>query len=363
MKISKITGLFVFIFLCFNLTAIAQLNTPRGSQQASVTQKIGLTSVTINYSRPSVKGREIWGKLVPYGMNNLGFGTATSAPWRAGADENTTISFSTDVTFEGKPLKSGTYGFHVIVEENNRATIILSFDSDSWGSFFYDQSRDALRAEVATRVVPHTELLTYEFGAVSPNAAEASLLWENKEIPFNIVVDVPKIVLAGMRDSFKGRAGFNRQNWENAANYSLNNGGDLNEALLWINNAIEGQFFSQKNANNLGIKAQILSKMGKTREAGMLLEVASKSANKNQLNAMGYQMLNAKDYQGAIKFFELNIERNPTDANGYDSLGEAYKLMGDKVNAIKHFKKALTLNPIPGVKASSEKHLKELEGM
>ena len=94
-----------FIFaaiLLFSTSLFAQLNTPRGSQRATVKQTIGITSIAINYSRPSVKGREIWGKLVPYGMNNLGFGTAKKSPWRAGADENTIIKFSDDVTVEGQ---------------------------------------------------------------------------------------------------------------------------------------------------------------------------------------------------------------------------------------------------------------------
>jgi hypothetical protein len=264
---------------------------------------------------------------------------------------------------KGKPLSAGTYGFHVIVEPDNKATIILSRDATSWGSFFYDESRDALRAEVTTKTVPHRELLTYEFNTVTPNSTIVSLVWEKKEIPFNITVDVTNTVLAEMREGFKGEAGFNRQNWENAASYSLNNGGDLNEALVWISNAIEGQFFSQKNANNLVVKAQILTKLGKTKEAGMILDEASAMANTAQLNTMGYQMLNAKDYASAIKFFKLNIAKNPKDANGYDSLGEAYKIMGDKENAIKNFKKSLSLNPLPAVKANSEKHLKELEGM
>ena len=110
-----------------------QINAPRGSQHATVTQRVGTSDITINYSRPSVKGREIWGKLVPYGMTNLGFGTATASPWRAGADENTTITFSHDAKVEGKDIKAGTYGLHIEVKEGDKATIILSHDINSWG--------------------------------------------------------------------------------------------------------------------------------------------------------------------------------------------------------------------------------------
>ncbi len=126
-----ITTIFAAILL-FSTSLFAQLNTPRGSQRATVKQTVGITSIAINYSRPSVKGREIWGKLVPYEMNNLGFGTAKESPWRAGADENTIIKFSDDVTIEGQPLKAGKYGLHMVIKENGDADVIFSNNSTSW---------------------------------------------------------------------------------------------------------------------------------------------------------------------------------------------------------------------------------------
>ena len=122
-----------------------------GNKKATVTERIGITDVTIHYDRPAVKGREgkIWGKLVHYGYKDLGFGTSKAAPWRAGANENTTFTFSTEVMIEGKPLKAGTYGFFVAMGETD-ATIIFSNNSTSWGSFFYNENEDALRATVKT---------------------------------------------------------------------------------------------------------------------------------------------------------------------------------------------------------------------
>ncbi len=363
MKLNSITNFIVLVFCALSLNTFAQLNTPRASQKASVSQRVGITDITINYSRPSVKGREIWGKLVPYGMNNLGFGTATAAPWRAGANENTTITFTDNVMVEGKPIQRGTYGFFVEVKPDNKATIILSKDANAWGSFFYDESNDVLRADVTTKDVPHKELLTYEFNKVTPISATASLIWGKKEIPFTIEVPVSDIVLNNIREELKGQAGFVRQNWEQAANYALNNGGDLNEALSWIDAAIAGQFFSQKTFNNLAIKGRILNKQGKSLEYAMLMDEASEMANKRQLNTLGYQMLNAKDYERALKYFKTNIKNNPKDPNGYDSLGEAYKIMGDNKKAIKYLKKALSLNPLANVKANSEKLLAELNAL
>uniref|UniRef100_UPI0030C7CB11 DUF2911 domain-containing protein n=1 Tax=Yeosuana marina TaxID=1565536 RepID=UPI0030C7CB11 len=222
MKLNSITNFITLAFCVLSLNTFAQLNTPRGSQRASVSQRVGITDITINYSRPSVNGREIWGKLVPYGLNNLGFGTAKAAPWRAGADENTTITFTDNVMVEGKPIQGGTYGFFVEVKPDNKATIILSKDANAWGSFFYDKNNDVLRADVITNDVPHKELLTYEFNTVTPTSATVSLIWDKKEIPFTIAVPVSNIVLNNIREELKGQAGFVRQNWEQAANYALN---------------------------------------------------------------------------------------------------------------------------------------------
>ncbi len=360
MKLRTVTTICAFLLFAISTNTFAQLNTPRGSQMAKVSQRVGLTDVTIIYSRPSVKGREVWGKLVPYGMNNLGFGTAKESPWRAGANENTIIKFSDDVKIEGQPLKAGKYGFHIVVKPDNKATLIFSKSTKAWGSYFYNPDEDALKVDIATAEVPHTELLTYSFIAVDANSTTAALSWEKKQFPFKIELNATDIVMANFAEQLKGQAGFGRQNWETAANYALNNGGDLNTALSWIDAAISGQFFSQKTFNNLAVKAQILNKMGKTNEYATLMDEASTMANKNQLNALGYQMIGAKDYDRALKYFKTNVANNPKDANSYDSLAECYKAMGDKAKAIKNFKKSLSLNPTANVKANSEKNLKEL---
>lgn len=360
---NHLSKLILCLILCLNSSAFAQLNVPRGSQQATVSQRVGITDISISYSRPSVNGREIWGKLVPYGMNNLGFGTAKESPWRAGADENTTIAFTHDVTIEGKNLKAGTYGLHMVIHEDGKATIIFSNNSTAWGSFFYEPSEDALRVDVQTSETPFTEQLTFNFINVGPTTATAVLNWEKKQIPFKIGVDVANVVLADMRQKLQSQSGFQRQNWEQAANFALINGGDLNEALGWIDNAIAGQFYSQKTANNLSIKARIMNKMGKTQEYTALMDEASTMASANQLNNLGYQMLATKDYERALTYFKKAAELDPTNPNVYDSLGECYKTMGDKKNAIKYLKKSLSMNPPPAVKANSEKLLAELDKM
>ena len=135
----------------FTLSAYSQLTTmPDGGNKKSwVGERIGITDVTVRYDRPGVKGREgkIWGQLVQTGFNDLGFGTSKAAPWRAGANENTTIEFSTDVKIEGQPLAAGKYGFFIAYDPNE-STLIFSKNNTSWGSFFYTDKEDALRVKV-----------------------------------------------------------------------------------------------------------------------------------------------------------------------------------------------------------------------
>ena len=138
--------------LTLNLTAFSQsqvITTPRVSPKASISQTVGITEITIEYSRPSANGREIWGSVVPYGMNNLGWGTAESAPWRAGANENTIIHFSTPVSFYGTEIPAGSYGLFMVVEEDGNVEVLLSSNYTSWGSYFYDEREIVARGKTS----------------------------------------------------------------------------------------------------------------------------------------------------------------------------------------------------------------------
>ncbi|WP_139002529.1 DUF2911 domain-containing protein [Hyunsoonleella aestuarii] len=361
MKINYLPKLFMCFLLLATSNAFPQLNTPRGSQQATISQRIGITDVMIKYSRPSVNDREVWGQLVPYGMNNLGFGTATESPWRAGADENTIIKFTDDVTIEGKALKAGKYGFHIIVNENDTATLIFSKNYKAWGSYFYEPSNDALRVDIATQEIPHTELLTYSFDYVDANSAIASLKWEKKQFPFKIEVDVPKIVLANIRQDFTGQNGFQRQNWEQAANYALNNGGDLEEALGWINGAISGQFFSQKTFNNLQIRSQILSKLGKEDEASKAMDEALGLATIFQVHQYGRTLIGQGKKDKALEVFEMNAKKNKDIWPVHYGLARGYSAQGNYKKALLHLKLALNNAPNDASKDRVQANIEKLE--
>lgn len=339
------SAFFLVVLMFFCIKGISQLDLPRGSQKAKVSQRIGISDISISYSRPAVKDREVWGKLVPYGMNNLGFGTAKESPWRAGANENTVIKFTDDVKIEGQPLSAGKYGLHMIIYEDNKATVIFSKNYGAWGSYFYEPAEDALRVDVITKEIPHTEELTYQFIEVEANSAIASLNWGKKEIPFKIEVDVTNIVLADIRHKLQNSPGFNRQTWEQAANFSLNNGGDLDEALGWINATIAGQFFSQKTFNNLSTKAKILTKQGKTAEADAVMDEALELATIFEVHGYGRQLIAQGQKEKALEVFKMNSKNNkgqwPVDyglARGYSAMGE-YKI------ALKHLKIAAQRAP------------------
>lgn len=326
------------ILLLFTTGALAQLDLPQESQLAKVSQRIGISDISIEYSRPSVNGREIWGNLVPYGMNNLGFGTAKESPWRAGANENTVIKFDDDVKIEGKDLAAGKYGLHMIINENNTATVIFSNNNNAWGSYFYDPADDALRVDVPTKAIAHTEQLTYNFNEVDATSAMACLNWEKKQVPFKIEVNVADVVLADIRKKLQNSPGFNRQTWEQAANYSLNNGGDLNEALGWIDAAIAGQFFSQKNFNNLSTKSQILSKLGNTGEAAKIMDEAMGFATVLEIHGYGRQLIGQGQKEKAMEVFKLNAKKNKGQWPVDFGLARGYSALGNYKSALKHLK-------------------------
>lgn len=350
----------LLLTLC-SATIYSQVKTPRvPSPAAKVSQTIGISTVNVQYSRPSVKNRAVWGALVPYGWNaQPGFGLGNSAPWRAGANENTVIEFSHPVKVEGKAVPAGAYGLFFVINKDNTGEVILSKDSRAWGSFFYDEKNDQMRAPITIRDNSFTELLTYDFVNITKNTADLVLNWEKKQFPVKIEYDVDNIVMANAAAELQGPVGFNWIGFSSAANYALQNNVNLDQGMKWIDAAIA----ANGNFNNLTIKANILKAQGKTEEAEKLLTDALPNATEAEINAYGYNLLLAGKMDKAIEVFILNTKRFPRSPNTWDSLGEAYYTKGDKKNATANFKKSLSMNPPAGVKANSEKFLKEMGEM
>ena len=167
---------------------------PNGENpQAAVTQAIGPVRVTIDYSSPRVvRGKndrrgKIWGELVPYGMSDLGFNGCTSCPWRAGANENTVLSFSTPVTLGGQVVPAGDYGLHMLPTKGDW-TVILSKESTAWGSFFYDQAKDAVRFTTRPQPAEFQEYLAYTFEQPTAAGVTLTLRWDKVSVPIPIAL-------------------------------------------------------------------------------------------------------------------------------------------------------------------------------
>ncbi len=325
-----ITAGSIFMLILSNVSQAQNLNVPQASQKASVMQQIGLTDITISYHSPLVKGRTVWGTLVPY-----------NEVWRAGANENTTITFSTDVMVEGKMLGAGTYGLHMIPTTGDW-TIIFSKNSTSWGSFFYDKNEDALRITAKPITMNESqEWLSYQFTDIQTASTVATLRWEKIKVPFKIECDVKEIVYKSMKDELRGINGFTWQAPLQAARYCFNNNIHLDEAMTWVDKSIA----TQENFGNLMLKSKLLAQKGQAAEADALSKKALTLADEVQLNQYGYDLINRKDVKGAITIFQTNVKRYPNSWNVYDSLGEAYDLDGNKKEAIANYKTALAKAP------------------
>ena len=306
-----------------------ELNIPRLSQRGTVSQRIGLTDVTIVYHRPEVGGREIWGKTVPYGK-----------VWRAGANENTTITFSDEVSVEGKPLAAGTYGLHT-TPDKDQWTIIFSKNSTSWGSFSYDEKEDALRVTAKPQAADFREALTYTFEEVKPDSSLATLSWEKLAVPFHISVDVKAVVLKSIKNELRSVGGFTWAGFDEAAQWCLDNNYNLEEALKWEDTSIQ----NEARFENYETKSRILDAMGRKDEAAKVLASAFDKATAVQLYvyARGLQRTgNAK------RAFELYPQVPKKDANHWVShlaLARISSNSGDFPTAAKEMTQAISAAP------------------
>lgn len=339
----------LLLLLTMSAQIVAQgLTLPQASPMAHLTQKVGITDISVVYSRPAVKEREVWGKLVPF-----------DSPWRAGANENTVVSFSHDVQIQGKNLAAGTYGLHMLPSETGDWTVMFSSNSTSWGSYTYDPAEDVLRVNVTPQSTSHQEVLTYDVIPHSEKEATLALSWEKKMIPLKVSLDTEALVLANMQDELRSLSGFSWQGWNQIANYCLQHNMKQEEALTWSQRAVNmGGGFTAMSTH-----AGLLKATGKADEAGAYMEKALAIANVNELNNYGYQLLGQGKHDEAVKIFQLNAKNHPDNANIFDSLGEGLALRnkaGDKAEAIKAFKKSLSMNPPEATRQNSLKYLREL---
>ncbi len=334
----------------------AELTTPPNgdNQRAEVSQWIGLVKVTIAYHSPRVhfQGRErtghIWGELIPYGLYDEGFGPSRAAPWRAGANESTTLTVSHDVQVDGAPLKAGTYALFLELAKTGPWTWILS-SNPGWGAFQYD-SNDVVRRVAATpQDAPFTEFLTYAFDNRLPNSATAYLQWENKRIPLRIdVPNVNELYAAQMGKDLRAWAGFNYQNWQAAAQFAAANRVDLDEALVWADKAISEPFRNaaqgRADFSTLQTKAAVLTAMGRDADADTVMDRAIQlpETDARSIHQYGARLLAAGRKDRAMRVFEANRRLHPADKFWpYVGLARGYTALGDRKAAIASWDVAL----------------------
>ena len=321
-----------------SLAAQGQVKTPRSSKMAAVSEQIGITDVTVSYSRPAVNGREgkIWGDLVPYGFVDYHYGTSKAAPWRAGANENTTIEFSTDVTIEGQLLAAGKYGFFIAMGQE-KATLVFSKDNNSWGSFYYNPSGDALRVEVpVVKTTESAEWLKYEFVSETDSSAVVELRWEKVGIPFRIAVDLKKTQVDAYRYAFNSGEFYEYwQNMQMAADFCLVNDVNLEEGLHWADRSIN-TYFGEANFRTLSTYAGLLEKAGRQHEADSALKLAFTKGNVEDIYYYGDKLMRMKKVKAAFDAYKLDYDKAPKNWLTNFGLAKGYAGMGDKASALKY---------------------------
>lgn len=320
------------------------LNLPRASQHALVSQRIGITDVTINYHRPLANGRQIWGKIVPYGE-----------VWRAGANENTLITFTDPVTIEGQPLDKGTYGLHMIPTESEW-TIIFSKDSTAWGSFTYKQENDALRVKVKPQSCDLHDALAYDFDDVKPDSTVVTLRWEKVAVPFKVTVKVNDIVLASIHQQMHGLNQYYWDSWDDAAGYLLANKISLDEALKDEDHSIE----IEERYDNLMSKSHILDEMGRKDDAKTIRTKALDIANPLQLYVYARQLQTDKKQDEAFALYRSTAKKFPDYWTTHLGMARVYSAQGDFDNAVKEVQLSLPSAPDAN-KSALEKFVKRLQ--
>jgi len=305
------------------------LDLPRQSQRAQVSQRIGITDITISYHRPLVNGRKVWDDLVPYGK-----------VWRAGANENTTITFSDPVLIEGKPLDSGTYGLHMIPNADEW-TIVFSKNSTSWGAFTYEEAEDALRVTVKPKAADMHNALTYDFDQLQPDSTVVELEWEKIAVPFKVAVDVHDVVQASLKKQLRNLSQYTWMSWDDAASYLLTEKIALDDALTYANKSIE----NEDRFDNELTKSKVLTALNRKDEAATAQKKALDMASPLQIHMYARQLQAEKRSDEAFVIFRENAKKHPDQWFVHSGLARMYCAQGNFNDAAKEMKLALAGAP------------------
>ena len=302
LKRSSVSFFAVLFVLCFAASAFAQITVPRPSQSASVMQRIGVTDVTVTYSRPGVKGRKIWGDPLPEQADVKGEATlddqnkrpkdAAIVPyghiWRTGANEATMFTVTDDVLINGQKLAAGTYSLHTIPTKDEW-TIVFNGTANQWGSFSYDPAKDTLRVKAKPQWVnENQEWLAFNIDPVGEDSAQVNIRWEKISVPFTVkVADVPATTMAKLKATVGNAKPDDWRTRMQAGNYLLNNKDTADDALgmEWLDQSIK----VKETFQNLSAKANALYKAGKKEEAIALGEQAVQRGKADKVNTESFE--------------------------------------------------------------------------
>ncbi len=332
-----------------------------GNKKASVSEQIGIVKIAIHYSRPGVRGREgrIWNTGVAhYGFQDQGHGTSYAAPWRAGANENTTLSFSHPVKIEGRDLPAGTYGFFIALGEEEDI-LIFSKVNNSWGSFYYDEKEDALRVPIKHQTLNKSvEWLKYEFEDQTDSSAVIALSWEKRKFPFKVEADIHGLQIAQLKSELRTTRIY--YDFIQAANYCLRHNIELEQALAWIDRGTYFRVMGEKNFRTLSTRAAILQKLNRTEEAKKTMEEALPLGSMTDVHFYGRQLIDSQQVDEAFKVFKMNYDKYPTEFTTNIGMGRAHAARGEAKKAINYLKVALPKAPA-NQKAGVEQMIRNLE--
>jgi tetratricopeptide (TPR) repeat protein len=365
----SVFALVLMVGLLAGAAAHAQFRGPTtppsgANQKASVSQWLGMVEVNVTYNSPDVhapngddRSGKIWGQLVPYGMPNLGFGTCEECPWRAGANQNTVFTVSHDVKVQGQPLAAGSYGLHIVPEEDGAWTIIFSNNSTSWGSFTYDAAEDALRVKATPEEHPYTEWLTYEVTDRQLAEATARLSWENLSLPWTITVDnMTDLYIEAIRNDLRDTAGFSWVGYNAAAQYALGAEVNLEEALTWAEQAVSAPFVGAENFTTLTTLSQLQGANGMGDEAEKTLETAIHHATATPVQihqaARGY--ITSGDPDKALEIFQFNYDTNKDQWPVDIGMARGLSAVGRVDEAVPYLENAVATAPNPFNKTNAE---------
>jgi hypothetical protein len=318
--------------ILWSVAAAAQsaiLNLPRTSQHARVMQRIGLTDITIDYHRPLVRGRKIFGGLQPYGD-----------VWRAGANEITTFAVTDPVRINGAALDAGVYGLHMIPGETTWS-VIFSKNSTSWGSFTYDPTEDALRVAVTPTTTSNQEVLSYEFDHPTPTTTDVTMRWEKVQLSLTVTVDTPTIVRNGLKGQLRTHAQFEWQPWMEAADYLLANNIGIEDALLDAQKSIE---IEDRFENEL-MKSRALSAADRPSEARAARDRAISLGTQAQLHSYARGLQADGHHDEALDLFRANIKKDPDSWIAHNEAARLAVAKGDFTTAVREMKLAAVASP------------------